>query len=73
MALFGSIALGGGRADLLRGIDDYTAHYVAGADVWVVNPGDNQAIDWFYPDGALPRIGAYPECQRRERLPGHVL
>ena len=60
LALFGSVALGSGRADLLRGIDRYTAHYVAGAEVWVVNPGDNQAIDSFYPDGAVRRIARVP-------------
>ncbi len=56
LALFGSVALGSGRADLLRGIDRYTTHYVAGADVWVVNPGDDQAIDSFYPDRDVARI-----------------
>ncbi len=50
LALFGSIALGGARSDLLRGISRYTAHYVAGADIWVVNPHDNQAINEFAPD-----------------------
>lgn len=58
LALFGSVALGSGRADLLRGIDGYAAHYVAGADVWVINPGDNQAIDPFYPDGDVARLRA---------------
>ncbi|HEY2217680.1 MAG TPA: ABC transporter permease, partial [Solirubrobacteraceae bacterium] len=50
LALFGSIALGGARSDLLHGISRYTAHYVAGADIWVVNPRDNQAINEFVPD-----------------------
>jgi putative ABC transport system permease protein len=50
VALFGSVALGGSRNDLLRGIDGYTSHYVGGADIWVVNPGDNQAIGSFSPD-----------------------
>ncbi len=56
VALFGSIALGGSRADLLRGIDDYTSHYVSAADVWVLNPHDNQAIDDFIPDGRAAAI-----------------
>jgi putative ABC transport system permease protein len=50
LALFGSIALGGSRNDLLRGIGRYTSHYVAGADIWVVNPHDNQAIGEFNAD-----------------------
>jgi putative ABC transport system permease protein len=60
VALFGSIALGGSREDLLRGIDGYTAHYVAGADVWVLNPGDHQAIDDFTPDEHAATIARLP-------------
>ncbi|MBA3807878.1 MAG: hypothetical protein H0X28_05735 [Solirubrobacterales bacterium] len=47
VALFGSVALGSSRDDLLRGIDGYTGHYAGSADVWLVNPGDNQAINDF--------------------------
>jgi putative ABC transport system permease protein len=56
VALFGSVALGSSRDDLLRGIDGYTAHYVDSADVWVVNPNDNQAIEDFPADGKVARI-----------------
>jgi putative ABC transport system permease protein len=56
LALFGSVALGGSRNDLLRGIARYTSHYVAGADIWLVNPGDNQAIDDFTPDHYRARV-----------------
>ena len=61
LALFGSIALGGSRNDLLRGIARYTSHYVAGADLWLVNPHDNQAIDEF-------NAGQYPT--KVARVPG---
>ncbi len=56
VALFGSVALGSSRDDLLRGIDGYTAHYVGSAAVWLVNPNDNQAIDDFAPNGDAARI-----------------
>ena len=56
VALFGSVALGGSRADLLRGIDGYSSGYVAGASIWVVNPHDNQAIDDFIADGHASAI-----------------
>jgi putative ABC transport system permease protein len=56
VALFGSVALGASRDDLLRGIDGYTAHYVGSADIWLVNPGDNQAIDDFAPAEDAARI-----------------
>ena len=60
VALFGSVALGGSRADLLRGIDSYSTHYVAGAEVWVVNPHDNQAIDDFTAAGRAAAIARLP-------------
>jgi putative ABC transport system permease protein len=56
VALFGSVALGSSRDDLLRGINGYTAHYAAGADIWLVNPEDNQAIDDLIPNGYSDRI-----------------
>ena len=60
VALFGSVALGGSRADLLRGIDGYTSHYVAGANVWVLDPHDNQAIDDFIAGGRADTLARLP-------------
>jgi putative ABC transport system permease protein len=56
VALFGSVALGGSRHDLLHGIEGYTAGYVGNATVWVVNPGDNQAISDFAGDHLAARL-----------------
>jgi putative ABC transport system permease protein len=64
LALFGSIALGGARSDLLRGIDRYSSHYVAAADLWVVNPHDNQAVNDFAPDGLIATIANVPGAAR---------
>lgn len=61
VALFGSIALNGARGDLLHGIDDYTAHYVQGANLWIVNPQDNQAIN---------QLSQFPRMTEIARLPG---
>jgi putative ABC transport system permease protein len=55
VALFGAVALGGSRDDLLRGIAGYASHYVAAADIWLVNPGDNQATNDF-PAGARAAV-----------------
>lgn len=60
VALFGSVALGGSRNDLLRGIDAYTANYVGGADIWLVNPGDHQAINSFSPDHYSSQVASIP-------------
>ena len=37
VAIFGAIALGGSRSDLLRGIDGFAHSYAADADLWVGN------------------------------------
>ncbi len=47
VAIFGSVAIGGARQDLLRGIGQYTRDYVSTADLWVVNPNDDQATKDF--------------------------
>lgn len=60
VALFGSVALGGSRANLLSGIDSFAHSYVADADVWVSNPGDNQAVNSFSPGDAAARIAHLP-------------
>jgi putative ABC transport system permease protein len=43
VALFGSVALGGARGDLLAGIRSFASGYAADAPIWVSEPGDNQA------------------------------
>jgi putative ABC transport system permease protein len=60
VALFGGVALGGARDDLLRGIEGYIHNYVAGAGIWIVNPSDPTAVD------ALPASDA----ARVEETPG---
>lgn len=60
VALFGSVALGGSRANLLSGIHSFAHSYVADADVWVSNPGDNQAVESFPVGDATARIARVP-------------
>jgi putative ABC transport system permease protein len=56
LAIFGGIALGGSREDLLRGIGGFAHSYAADAQVWVANPGDDQATVMFMPDRLAARI-----------------
>ncbi|HEX5308038.1 MAG TPA: ABC transporter permease [Solirubrobacteraceae bacterium] len=60
VALFGSIALGGSRADLLRGIEGFAHDYSRDAAIWVGNRGDNQAAIEFQPGALHGRIAALP-------------
>jgi putative ABC transport system permease protein len=56
VALFGSIALGGARSDLLHGIRSFAHSYAADAPLWVSEPGDNQATGRLTADGGAARI-----------------
>ena len=60
VALFGSIALGGSREDLLGGIQGVAHSYAADADLWVTSPHDNQATIEFRPDHYLTRLARIP-------------
>jgi putative ABC transport system permease protein len=73
VALFGTVALGSSREDLLRGIDSYTAHYVSGADIWVVNPGDNQATDSFPATNVVARVRQIPGVAHAREYQGSFL
>jgi putative ABC transport system permease protein len=73
VALFGSVALGGSRANLLSGIGSFAHSYVADADIWVSNPGDNQAVDTFAAGGAAARIARLPGVARVRAFQGGFL
>lgn len=60
VALFGSVALGGSRDDLLRGISSFATSYVGDAQIWVTNPQDNQAVDTIDPGVSATAIGRMP-------------
>ena len=60
VAVFGSVAIGGARDDLLRGIARFADDYVTTADLWVVNPDDNQATSEIRRAGLLERVRAVP-------------
>jgi putative ABC transport system permease protein len=60
VALFGAIALGGARADLLRGIEGFSHSYAADAAIWVTNPADNQATVDFRAGGYAAGIARLP-------------
>lgn len=62
VALFGSVALGGARQDLLHGIESFAHSYSADAPIWVGAPQDNQAVVPFH---LAPGLKA-----RLARLPG---
>lgn len=60
VALFGAIALGGARSDLLRGIERFSHSYSSDASIWVGTPDDNQATVEFRPGEDAARIARLP-------------
>jgi putative ABC transport system permease protein len=73
VALFGSVALGGSRDDLLRGIGTFAKSYVADAQIWVTNPGDNQAADTFEPGASAAAIARVPSVASVRAFQGGFL
>jgi putative ABC transport system permease protein len=60
VAIFGSVALGGARANLLHGLDNFATAYVADANIWVLNPGDTAGVNSFRAEHYASRIARIP-------------
>jgi putative ABC transport system permease protein len=74
VALFGSVALGGARNDLLRGIHGFARSYSADASIWVANPGESgQATDNFRAEDYAQRIAHVPGVARVDTFQGSFL
>ena len=72
-ALFGAVALGGARDDLVRGIGGFALHYSSEADTWVATPNDNQSVTAFSSDDRAQRIARVPGVQSVTTLNGGLL
>jgi putative ABC transport system permease protein len=60
LAVYGSIAIGGARNDLLAGIDQATVQYFSTADIWVVNSNDTFNTSSFAPSVPMAVIARIP-------------
>ena len=60
VALFGCLALGGARSDLLRGIGQVAYRFSGDAQLWVISPLDNQATVPFLPGDYAARLATLP-------------
>ncbi|MHB1858866.1 MAG: FtsX-like permease family protein [Solirubrobacteraceae bacterium] len=70
LALFGSIALGGARADLAAGISGFAHSYASDAPIWVATPGDDQGVADFAAGGVRARLAALPGVGEVAELQG---
>jgi putative ABC transport system permease protein len=73
LAVYGSVAIGGARADLLRGIDGAITHYFSTADIWVVNGGDIFNTNSFAADGTASKIARLPAVAAVRTYQGGLL
>jgi len=60
LAVYGSVAIGGARDDLLRGLDANFSEYLQTADVWVTTGGNDLTTNSFAPDGLAARLSRVP-------------
>jgi putative ABC transport system permease protein len=72
-ALFGAVALGGARDDLLRGIGGFSTHYAQEAAIWVVSPNDNQSVTAFSSGDRELRIARLPGVESVSAVGGGLL
>jgi putative ABC transport system permease protein len=73
VALFGSVALGGARSDLLKGIGGFAHSYAADAPIWIGEPGDNQATEQLAGDAGAGTIAGLPGVASVQRFQGAFL
>ena len=73
VALFGSIALGGARGDLLRGIGQVAHRFSGDAQLWVISPLDNQATVSFPAGDYSARVAALPAVSGVDAYQGSFL
>ncbi|HEX3519304.1 MAG TPA: FtsX-like permease family protein [Solirubrobacteraceae bacterium] len=60
LAVYGSVAIGGARSDLTRGLDRNFAEYLSTAQVWVTTGGNDLTTNPFEPGGATGAIARAP-------------
>jgi putative ABC transport system permease protein len=56
LAVYGSVAIGGARADLMRGLDRATVEFFSSAQVWVTTGMNDLTTTSFQPGDAIARI-----------------
>ncbi len=73
VALFGSVALGGARSNLLAGIHSFAHAYAADAPIWISEPNDNQATGEVLPANLASIVARQPGIQSVAAFDGAFL
>lgn len=56
LAVYGSVAIGGARQDIVRGLDSHTRQWLSNADIWVTTGGQNLMTNSFETPSNLPAL-----------------
>jgi putative ABC transport system permease protein len=73
LAVYGSVAIGGARADLLRGLDANFNEYLRTADIWVTTGGNDLSTNPFVDGGASAAIARSPDVSSVRAYMGSFL
>jgi putative ABC transport system permease protein len=73
LAVYGSVAIGGARDDLIRGLDANFGEYLQTADVWVTTGGNDLTTNSFAPGGLLGKLRALPQISSARSYQGGFL
>lgn len=60
LAVYGSVAIGGARQDIVRGLDTHTRQWLSNADVWVTTGGQDLMTNSFAPPEKLAQLQHAP-------------
>jgi putative ABC transport system permease protein len=60
LAVYGSVAIGGARHDLVRGLDANFAEFLGNADLWVTTGGNDLTTNSFRDGGAVAAVAHTP-------------
>lgn len=73
LAVFGSVAIGGARSDLIRGLDTATVEFFSSAQVWVTTGMNDLTTTSFKPAGAVAQISRLPQVRSVRTYQGGLL
>jgi putative ABC transport system permease protein len=60
LAVYGSVAIGGARADLIHGLDSSFSEYLGTAELWVTTGGNDLTTNSFRAEGSIQALASTP-------------
>lgn len=73
LAIYGGVAIGGARTDLIKGLDTNFAEYIGTTDLWVTTSGNNLTINSFAVKSTARQILRLPGVSSVRSYQGQLL